>query len=458
VISRRDVLSASAGAALLTGAAAAAAPKHETRAGEAAPPDLSFLKSAELADTERLRFFMRSAGVDALVVAKPANVFYVTNHWPQLDRMGWEGSAIAVIAADPKRPIALVMHAFLYYYTHSPESEFTNRLVFPYTQPAAGPPPTDGSEPAAAPGRTMRVADPSLMSARDLQRAEALRQARPTSADASWALMKALRELNLHQARLGIDTLELQTTLGVRQMGAAVVPAENVLRRARMAKSPTEIRLMRLAAQQNVDAAMLAARAVRELGSTRLLRARFFSEAAARGNAPVFMVINGTSTEVLDEPIRDGMAFSIDCVSSCRFYHGDFARTIFVGEPNPRAKRATAAIATAWAEIRAQLKAGLRFADIPRLGRESLKKQGVDLNVSFTPHSVGLFHTDHPQPSLLTPRGPDELVLEEGTILSVDCPVLESGLGGTMHLEDLMLIRKDGAEPIHHVPETVITV
>ena len=225
-----------------------------------------------------------------------------------------------------------------------------------------------------------------------------------------------------------------------------------------MSKSPVEIQLMRLAAQQNVDAAMAAARQARALGSTQALRARFYAEAAARGNSGVFMVINGASSEVIDEPIGDGMAFSIDCVSHCRHYHGDFARTIFVGEPRPQMRRATDAIAVAWQEIREQLRAGMRFDDVSRIGRESIKKQGLDLPVSFRPHSVGLFHTDHPQPSLIEPRKPDELVLEENMILSVDCPVLQAGQGGTAHLEDLMLIGRNGAEPIHDVPPGVIVV
>jgi Xaa-Pro aminopeptidase len=215
---------------------------------------------------------------------------------------------------------------------------------------------------------------------------------------------------------------------------------------------------MRFAAQSNVDAAVAAARSVREIGTTRGLRARFYAEAAARGNLGVFMVVNGSSTEVIEEPLREGMAFAIDCVSHCRFYHGDFARTVFVGEPAAQAKRVTRAIEIAWDDIRSQLRAGRRFADVTRIGRESLKKQGVDFNVSFTPHSVGLFHTDHPQASLLSPRGPENLVLEENTVLSVDHPVLESGLGGTMHLEDLTLIRSDGSEPLHTVPPPVLMV
>ena len=466
MINRREVVLGTAGAAAtgLAGAAlAATAGSSATSSGSATlgirPPDLGFLRGEPLVDGDRLRFFMRQAGLDAVVVARPANVMYLTNHWPQLDLMGSTGTGIAVFSADPQRPIALVMQAFLYYYVNSPESDFTDRLLYLYTEPLdPKATPMPGVEPAAGPGRGLHVADPSNLSARDLQRAASMQLARPMSADVTWALANALRELGLEKARLGIDDPELQTTLEARGLGGNVRPAENVLRRTRLVKSAREIRLMRLAAQNNVAAAMAAARSARELGSTRLLRARFFAEAAQRGNAGVFMVVNSTSSELVDEPIVDGMAFSIDCVSTCRFYHGDFARTIFVGEPRPAARRATTAIATAWSEVRSQLRAGLTFADVTRLGRESLKKQGVDLNVSFGPHSVGLFHTDHPQPSWLTPHAPESLVLEENMILSVDCPVLESGLGGTMHLEDLMLIRKEGADPIHEIPPGVIVV
>ncbi len=170
------------------------------------------------------------------------------------------------------------------------------------------------------------------------------------------------------------------------------------------------------------------------------------------------MVIGGTSSEALDQPLVDGSSVSIDCVSTCRYYHGDFGRTIFIGEPPVAVRKAADAVSVAWNEIREQLRPGMRFADIARIGREALKKQGADLTVSFTPHSVGLFHTDHPQPSLIAPRTTDDLMLEENMILSVDCPVFLAGMGGTVHLEDLMWIRGGGAEPIHSVPPPVIVV
>jgi Xaa-Pro aminopeptidase len=461
LINRRDVVAAGitlpvAGVAAVAGQISAASPGT----ARPAPADLSFLRSEPLLDAARLRTLMRREGLDAIVTAQPANTLYLTGHWPQLDRMGWRSAGLGIFCADPAKPLGVVMHAFLYYYTHSPERDaFGDRIVFPYTQPAASAEPTaEDEEPPPAPVRTMRVRDPALLSARNRHRAHALELARPVSADASWALAKAMREFGLERARIGIDDPELETALRRRGFGGQTIAAENTLRRARLAKSPAEIRLMRIAAAANVEAALAAARAVREAGTTRGLRARFFAEAASRGNLGVFMVVNGTSSDVVDEPIVEGMAFSIDCVSHCRFYHGDFARTVFVGEPSASARQATRAIATAWADIRSQLRPGLRFADIPRIGRESIRKQGLDLNVSFTPHSVGLFHTDHPQPSLLSARGPDDLVLEENMVLSVDCPVLESGLGGTMHLEDLTLIRADGGEPLHDVPPPVIQV
>ena len=69
------------------------------------PPDLSFLKRESLMNADRLRFFMEQAGLDVLVAAYPANVYYLTNHWPQSDRMGWQHSGIAIFSRDPARPL-----------------------------------------------------------------------------------------------------------------------------------------------------------------------------------------------------------------------------------------------------------------------------------------------------------------------------------------------------------------
>lgn len=456
-LSRRAVMAggALAGAAMLPMAAEARGRKKS--AVPPALPDLSFLRDTPLADADRLRRLMDAEGLDAIIAAKPANVFYLTNHWPQLDRMGLEGSGIAIFARDPQRPVTIIMHAFLYYYTHTPESAFGDRQIFTYTQPSS-PAATGDAEPAAQAARTMRVVDEARLTALDRHRADMFARTSAPSADASWALRKAVRALGLNAARIGVDDPALADALLLRGFAGTTRGAENTIRRARMSKSPAELKLMRYAAQANVDAAMAAAGRARELGTSRRLRSEFYAEAARRGNDGHFMVIGGTSSETLDQALVDGSSVSIDCVSTCRYYHGDFGRTIFIGEPPVAVRKAAEAVAVAWQEIREQLRPGMRFADIPRIGREALKKQGADLTVSFTPHSVGLFHTDHPQPSLIAPRTAEDLILEENMILSVDCPVFLAGLGGTVHLEDLMWVRSSGAEPIHSVPPPVIIV
>ena len=43
-------------------------------------------------------------------------------------------------------------------------------------------------------------------------------------------------------------------------------------------------------------------------------------------------------------------------------------------------------------------------------------------------------------------------------IISVDMPVLNTGIGGSAHLEDLTLITKDGNEQINDIGERIIVV
>ncbi len=53
---------------------------------------------------------------------------------------------------------------------------------------------------------------------------------------------------------------------------------------------------------------------------------------------------------------------------------------------------------------------------------------------------------------------PLDLPLEAGMVLSVDCPLLNAGVNGTTHLEDLVLITPSGAETIHRTGDEIIVV
>jgi Xaa-Pro aminopeptidase len=152
------------------------------------------------------------------------------------------------------------------------------------------------------------------------------------------------------------------------------------------------------------------------------------------------------------------MSFAIDCVSSLRYYHGDFARTVFIGEPTAKMKQVVSVTNRAWQDVRNALRPGLSFPDIQRIGKESIRRQGGDFNISFTPHCVGLYHGDQPWQTPAEPQVLETFVLEEGMVLSVDCPLGHIGCGGSSHLEDLTLITREGSEPIHTVPPNVFVV
>ena len=461
---RREILQHSLPAALAVGAGIGAAVSSaagiaDKSAALIVAPDLSFLRDNAPVDVERARHFMAVAGLDALVVTQAPNVYYLSGHWPQLDRMRHDHTALAILPRDPARPVSVIMPVFLWYYTHS--AEFGNRPYVMYTYSAPDPAAhaaADASEPIAIVQKPYRIMEPALLTEREKSRRAALQRVHYNGAEISYALAAALRDMGLSAANLGTDSEDVKVWVEQRGLAAHCRPAENLLRRVRMAKSPTELQVMRIAARNNVAAALEAAQQARQLGSKNALRQAFFAAASRHGNTGVFMVVDGASTDLIDAPIRDGDAFSIDCVSHCRHYHGDFSRTVFIGEPRPALKRITSAVAVAWQEIREQLRPGMLYAEIPRIGRESLKKQGVDVTISFTPHSVGLWHTDQPYASAREPAAIEPLRLEENMVLSVDCPLMDTAVGGTTHLEDLMWIRTGGAQCLHDRPPTVITV
>jgi Xaa-Pro aminopeptidase len=459
---------AAAGAAAATGlaaaagaAAAGAAPEPAVTGGRSAMlmptlPDISFAQREPFLDRERARRILEADGLDAMVVGEGRNVFHATNFFPLLERMSMIGSALAVIPRDPKRPVALVIPAFSYYYIQADDGLLPGVQPFVVTSPLPGAAPTAGDQ------GDPRVADPVLYRLdgapppREVRRRKALQDAAPFHASMEQALARALADLGVSRGRIGHDDPLVARMLAGAAPAATAVDADDTPRRIRLVRTPAEIRMMRLASQANIAAANATVLAARELGSVRAIRQRFFAEAALRGNLGVFMVVNASSSEAYDEPLRDGQAFLIDCVSHLRNFHGDFGRTVFIGEPTTRMRRCTDVMASTWGELQGLIRPGLRFSQVRELGAATLAKFGIDVPVTFSPHSVGLAHTDHPRFNADGSRA--DVVIEENMILSIDCPLFETGQGGTAHLEDLVLVTATGAVPIHDTGTPTYTV
>lgn len=402
---------------------------------------------------DRARALMEREGLDGLVVVSSHHVYHASNFWPLMDKMGRPPSCAVLISRRPSIPPVLVMPQFTFYYVYCDGGPrpFLEHVLYTAPDPAA--------EGGARAPRVYPQADPGHVSALERRRLADLAPYRGRYvSDFVAAVGQAARDTGLVRGRVGVDDPFAGQLLEAAGSKAAAVDACDLLARIRLVKSPLEIDIMRHAATRNAEASLAAVRQARAGMPLPELRKAYATEAAARGLTPVFMLADRVSDELFDAPLTEGSGFLVDCVSHFLHYHGDYGRTVFVGEPPAPMLRATGAMAAAWDAIRERLRPGVRFSEIRAIGAEAVERSGTGVAVGFNPHSVGLFHTDEPYDRSRPLPARQDLVLEPGMILSVDCPLVEEGYGGSAHLEDLTLITADGGEPLHPDGDRVIVV
>lgn len=409
---------------------------------------------------ERAVAVMERHGLAGLVLGDPLNVYHLLGHWPQIGRTraGQPPGTFALIArARPEMP-ALVTSRFLHHYSWADGRDRTDVGVWLYNDLGDS---GDESVGLVPDGPVLPTAASMPLTVAEHHRAQAsaaLAGAARMVCDAGAAIAAAMRDLGLLQGRVGFDHSVIAEVAERHGHDGAMVQADNILREIRLIKSPLEQALMARAARANVDALNAVGHAIRAGATHHELQNLYRQECAARGNTSVFLNVDRVSSDLSRIRVADGQTLMLDGVSSFLGYHGDFARTVFVGEPTAPARRAAEASAFAWSAVREKLRPGLRFSEIVALGSEALRKAGYEAVIGFGPHSVGLAHTDEPgEVHGGFWRKPD-FVLEPGMIISVDCPTLDTGIGGSAHCEDLLLMTATGAEPIHPLHEPVIVV
>jgi Xaa-Pro aminopeptidase len=395
-----------------------------------------------------------------LVLGAPVNVFHALGHWPQIGRtrMGQPPGTFALIARERSEHPGLVTSRFLHHYSWADGRSRDDVAIWLYTVLGDEGEETPGEVPGAP---VLPQRDAAPLTAAEAHRAMISgREAGAMTAhgDAGAAIVAAMRGLGLWHGRIGFDHPVIAEVALRHEHPGTLVQADNVLREIRLVKSPLEHALMAHAARANVDALNAVGHAIRSDASHGELQALFRMETAARGNTAVFLNVDRVSSELSRLKVADGQTLMLDGVSHHLGYHGDFARTVFVGEPTRTAARAAEAAAFGWQAVREKLRPGLRYSEITVLGEEAIRKAGYEAMIGFGPHSVGLAHTDEPgEVHGGFWRKPD-IVLEPGMIVSVDCPTLDTGIGGSAHCEDLVLITETGCEPIHPLHEPVIIV
>ncbi|PEQ11349.1 hypothetical protein B2G71_17500 [Novosphingobium sp. PC22D] len=387
-------------------------------------------------------------GIDALVLADPLNIYHATGFWPQTAAMGQLGTSLAVVPADASAPVILVTSQFLFYFFDVTQNGAPEGVTISlFTAP-------DGAEDVAPPTYFARaeggVADLYERATRTATDAHLAR--RPAFADARRALRDAVDSLGDAKV-LAVDGDVASFLLGD---GVSTVAAEPALRAVRMVKSSAEIELMRRAARLNAEAAREALASVGPGDSYQDLQRAFFARVGEKGGIPSFIQIDSRAYAGREGKITEGRAFLIDAVSAYERYHGDYGRTVIVGDPHPALMRALDAAMAANRAVSENLGPDMRYSDVMTIGRDAIAALGIEAYTPSSPHSVGLFHTDEAFEGDSPIFAKADHMIEPGMVLSVDCPILLTDIGGSVHLEDLWLITEGGCEPLNDISEPYI--
>ncbi|KPF90780.1 hypothetical protein IP81_14055 [Novosphingobium sp. AAP83] len=383
---------------------------------------------------------LSAMGVSALVLTDKTSIYQATGYWPQSVAMGQDGAAFAIVPANKNSSVTLITSQFLHY-LHDLEAPAPGGPldILLYTAP-------HGLEGGATPPIFLPHAQGGTPDPMD----HLTRDTTLEVLDRNGTFPNAAAALN-HAVAAITGTLATESTLvaGILNGRSVFCPAEPLLRRIRMIKSPFEIALMRHAAHNNAEAARTAIMSMKAGDTYQDMARAFFAETGRRGGVPMFLSTDSTTMRNRDGVIHDGRSFQIDAVSHYAGYHGDFGRTVFVGEPDPIIRRMVDAARCANDAIGVALRPGLKYSDVRRIGQEAVASAGYDMVIPCAAHSVGLFHTDEAYDGDSLHFKKADHTIEKDMVLSIDCPVLHLDAAGNVHLEDLWLITDSGCEPLN---------
>lgn len=458
-IERRDFF---AGLAGLAGATMFGGEKAQANWGLISPgpvPGQDF-DGRSLVNKPRAYEVMEQEGIDGIVALNPVNVFYLGNYFSYEVQKLRAIPSFAVMPRDPNKPSFLVVASTDLWFIANAAREYPE--IIPYSAPVAWEqyrePDTWNQRPAAR-GGTLRPAREDGLT--DIERGWVEMERRfenQKAATPEWGLIRALEEAGLKKGRIAVDDMrvaDILNTLGADTV--TCVPGDNTFRKIRMIKSDVELLHMRAAARANQDACMAMLRQL-EVGMTKNEVDRLFLMEAARRGAKAVWIAVGTIGGFPDGQIVPGRPMMVDAVSQINYYHGDFGRTWCMGEPRKDVLDRVDVIRKGYESALDILRPGLKYSELRAHAGAAMEKANpklAALTFGAGPHSVGLQHTDQPYRDGLPFMVSDDLTFQENMTLTIDMPSVEIGWGAA-HLEDLIVVTRDGFEPLATMDDPLV--
>ena len=167
-----------------------------------------------------------------------------------------------------------------------------------------------------------------------------------------------------------------------------------------------------------------------------------------------------------DRTIRDGQLVSIDAGAIVDGWHGDAARSFFVGEPPEPVRELIDATRLAMMAGIAAARPGNRIEDIGAAVEDVAKPHGYGVIRQFVGHGIGrAMHEDPQVPNYRTQRASRRI--ESGLCLAIEPMFTLGSFEAAMLPDDWTIVTRDGSLAAHfehtiaiteHGPEILTTV
>jgi Xaa-Pro aminopeptidase len=155
-----------------------------------------------------------------------------------------------------------------------------------------------------------------------------------------------------------------------------------------------------------------------------------------------------------DRELQEGDMVVLDMGCFHDGYASDMTRTVAVGEPGNDARRAYEVVRRAQAQALAAAQAGMTGEELDAEARTVIEEAGFGEYFSHSlGHGIGLEVHEWPRVSHRT-----DDTLPEGACVTIEPGVYVPERGYGIRIEDIVVLRPDGAENLTATPKTLLTV
>ncbi len=276
------------------------------------------------------------------------------------------------------------------------------------------------------------------------------------------ALADALTAVGGHEAASVVLDETMRADFALLLLGmlpnAAHRFTDDTIGRLRMCKDRAEFALLKMnagIADRAMQAAFAAIRAgMSELALAQVIRDHFASE----GAAPAFWIVGGGPNGAFphyqtgDRILSEGDAVVIDIGGRKDGYPSDITRMVAIGRPPDGYGEIHDIVEQAVQAAMAASRPGVMAKEVDAAARTVIADAGYgEFFVHRTGHGMGI---EGHEPPYITATS--ETVLEEGMVFSIEPGIYLPGRFG-IRLEDIVILRNDGAEILSGLPRTLYT-